>query len=99
MIPRRGAVPVVNFKAKVGRRVQFELVREDATHLPLGAMVEDEQGKLLAAVDPTGRALVLSEQGSGVLVVKWSDQQCQAPFELPARDPQRTYDRVKVVCR
>jgi len=99
VIPRRGAVPVVNFKAKVGRRVQFELVREDATHLPLGAMVEDEQGKLLAAVDPTGRALVLSEQDSGALVVKWSDQQCQAPFELPARDPQRTYDRVKVVCR
>lgn len=98
VIPRRGAVPVVNFKAQVGRRVQFELVLDDGSRLPLGAVVEDEHGKLLAAVDPTSRALVLSEQDSGELVVKWSDQQCRAHFDLPSRDPQRTYDRVKVVC-
>ncbi|WP_296262229.1 MULTISPECIES: fimbria/pilus outer membrane usher protein [unclassified Pseudomonas] len=98
LIPRRGAVPVVSFKATVGRRVQFELLHHDGGHLPLGAMVEDEQGKLLAAVDPSGRALVLSEQDSGELVIKWSDQHCRAQFDLPPRDPQRTYDRVKVVC-
>ena len=99
VIPRRGAVPVVSFKAQVGRRVQFELVDEDGSRLPLGALVEDEHGTLLAAIDPTSRALVLSEQDSGVLVVKWSDQQCRAPFNLPPRDPKRTYDRVRVVCR
>ncbi|WP_110947087.1 fimbria/pilus outer membrane usher protein [Pseudomonas bohemica] len=98
VIPRRGAVPVVSFKAAVGRRVQFELVRSDGSRLPLGAVVEDERGKLLAAVDPTSRALVLSEQDSGELIVKWSDQQCRARFELPPRDPQRTYDRLKAVC-
>lgn len=98
VIPRRGAVPVVSFTAQVGRRVQFELVRNDGSHLPLGAVVEDTYGKLLAAVDPTSRALVLSEQDSGELVVKWAEQQCRAPFDLPARDPQRTYDRIKVVC-
>ncbi len=99
VIPRRGAVSRVNFKAKVGRRVQFEMTREDGSRLPLGAMVEDDHGKSLAAVDPTSRALVLSEEDSGTLVVKWADQQCQARFALPPRDPQRTYDRIKVTCQ
>ncbi|EGH49709.1 fimbrial biogenesis outer membrane usher protein, partial [Pseudomonas syringae pv. pisi str. 1704B] len=33
----RGAIPVVRFKANVGRRVQFELVRTDGSKVPLGA--------------------------------------------------------------
>jgi len=61
--------------------------------------VEVENGKLLAAVDPGSRALVLSEQDSGELRVRWGDQHCRARFDLPARNPQRTYDRVKVVCQ
>ena len=99
VVPRRGAVPLVSFKTTIGRRVQFELVRPDGSRLPLGAVIEDEHGKLLAAVDPTSRALVLSEQDSGELIAKWSDQQCRARFDLPPRDPRRTYDRVKVVCQ
>lgn len=99
VIPRRGAVPLVSFNAMVGRRVQFELVRTDGARLPLGAVVEDEHGKLLAAVDPNSRALVLSEQDSGRITVRWSDQQCQASFELPPRNPQRAYERLKVVCQ
>ena len=99
VVPRRGAVPLVSFKAAVGRRVQFELVHDDGTRLPLGAMIEDEHGKLLAAVDPTSRALVLSEHDNGELIAKWSDQQCRARFELPPRDPERSYDRVRVICQ
>jgi outer membrane usher protein len=99
VVPRRGAVPLVSFKTSVGRRVQFELLRADGSPIPLGAVVEDESGKLLAAVDPGSRALVLSEQDSGELRVRWGDQQCRARFDLPARNPQRTYDRVKVVCQ
>lgn len=99
VVPRRGAVPLVSFKAAVGRRVQFELVRPDGSRLPLGAVIEDEHGKLLAAVDPTSRALVLSEQDTGELIARWSDQQCRARFDLPPRNPQRTYDRVKVLCQ
>ena len=99
VVPRRGAVPLVSFKTAVGRRVQFELVRPDGSRLPLGAMIEDEHGKLLAAVDPTSRALVLSEQDRGELIARWSDQQCRARFDLPPRNPQRTYDRVKVICQ
>lgn len=99
IVPRRGAVPLVTFKAAVGRRVQFELVRADSSKLPLGAVVEDERGKVLAAVDPTSRALVLSDEDHGVLRVSWSDQQCSAAFSLPPRNPARTYERLKVVCQ
>ena len=99
MVPRRGAMPVVRFKASAGRRVQFELVRGDGSAIPLGASVEDEQGKALAVVDPNSQALVLSEQDSGTLHVRWSGQVCQAPFSLPARDASRAYERVRVVCQ
>ncbi|WP_109512534.1 fimbria/pilus outer membrane usher protein [Pseudomonas ovata] len=99
VVPRRGAMPVLRFKAAVGRRVQFSLVRPDAGRLPLGATVEDAQGKVLATVDPTSQALVLSEQDSGMLYVRWADQRCAAPFQLPPRDPSRAYERLRVVCQ
>ena len=78
--------------------MQFELVRADGSGLPMGAAVEDEQGKPLATVDPSGRALVLSERESGELVVKWTDQQCRAAFALPPKEAHRSYDRLKVQC-
>jgi outer membrane usher protein len=99
VVPRRGSAPLVNFKVATGRRVQFELQRADGSKLPLGATVEDEHGKLLSSVDPSSRALVLSEVDAGVLYVKWADQQCQARFELPAKDPARAYDQIKAVCQ
>lgn len=99
IVPRRGAMPVVRFKASTGRRVQFELLRDDGSKIPLGASVEDQSGKVLAVVDPTGRALVLSEQDHGELRVRWSNQTCLAAFVLPAKDPQRAYERIRVTCQ
>ncbi|WP_024643938.1 fimbria/pilus outer membrane usher protein [Pseudomonas syringae] len=99
VVPRRGAVPVVRFKASVGRRVQFELVLGDGSRLPLGASVEDEQGRALAVVDPTSQALVLSERDAGHLHVRWAGQHCQAVYSLPPRDPARAYERIRVVCQ
>lgn len=99
IVPRRGAMPVVHFKASTGRRVQFELVRSDGSKIPLGASVEDVNGKALAVVDPTGRALVLSEQDKGELRVRWANGSCRAPFALQARDPLRAYDQIRVTCQ
>ncbi|RRV08310.1 fimbrial biogenesis outer membrane usher protein [Pseudomonas sp. v388] len=99
IVPRRGAMPVVRFQTSSGRRVQFELVRGDGSAVPLGASVEDGQGRALAVVDPNSQALVLSEQDHGVLQVRWSGQRCQAPFRLPPQDSGRAYERLKVVCR
>ncbi|PHX37866.1 hypothetical protein AO263_32150 [Pseudomonas sp. NZIPFR-PS5] len=98
VVPRRGAAPLISFRTAIGRRVQFELVRADGSRLPMGAAVEDEQGKPLATVDPSGRALVLSERDSGELIVKWTDQQCRASFVLPPKEAHRSYDRLKVQC-
>jgi outer membrane usher protein len=99
IVPRRGAMPVVRFAANTGRRVQFELARADGSAVPLGASVEDAHGRALAVVDPSSQALVLSEQDSGVLHVRWSTQGCQAPFTLPPKDANRAYERLKVVCQ
>lgn len=99
IVPRRGAMPVVRFAANTGRRVQFELVRADGSAVPLGASVEDAQGRALAVVDPNSQALVLSEQDSGVLHVRWSTQGCLAPFTLPPKEAGRAYERLKVVCQ
>jgi outer membrane usher protein len=99
IVPRRGAMPVARFKAATGRRVQFELVRFDGSKIPLGASVEDNNGKALAVVDPSGRALVLSEQDSGELQVKWANESCRASFALPVRDPLRAYERIRVTCQ
>jgi outer membrane usher protein len=99
IVPRRGAMPVVRFKANAGRRVQFELVRSDGSAVPLGASVEDEEGRALAVVDPNSQALVLSERDSGVLVVRWSGQRCQASFTLPPRNAGRAYEQLRAVCQ
>jgi outer membrane usher protein len=99
IVPRRGAMPVVRFKAATGRRVQFELVQADGSRVPLGASVEDAEGKVLAVVDPTGRALVLSEKSEGELRVKWAGRSCRAAFALPEKDPSRAYERIKVMCQ
>lgn len=99
IVPRRGAMPVVRFKAAVGRRVQFRLLRADGSKVPLGASVESADGKSLAVVDPTGHALVLSEQDSGELTVKWADTLCRAAYTLSAKDPKRAYERVTVRCQ
>jgi outer membrane usher protein len=99
VVPRRGAAPLISFRTAIGRRVQFELVRADGSRLPMGAAVEDQQGKPLASVDPSGRALVLSERDNGELIVKWTDQQCRASFVLPPKEAHRSYDRLKVLCQ
>lgn len=99
LVPRRGSSTHAVFKASAGRRVQFELSQADGSALPFGASVQDAQGKVLAVVDPTSRALVLSEQEQGTLQVRWSGHACQFQFRLPPRDPQLSYDRVREVCR
>ncbi|MGY2283974.1 fimbria/pilus outer membrane usher protein [Pseudomonas gingeri] len=99
VVPRRGSSTLVRFNASAGRRVQFELSLADGSALPLGASVQDAEGKSLAVVDPTSRALVLSDREEGTLQVKWSGQGCQFHFRLPPRDPQLAYDRVKGVCQ
>lgn len=99
VVPRRGASTKVRFDTVSGRRVQFDLRRPDGSKLPLGASVQDASGKVLAVVDPSSQALVLSEQEHGVLSVKWSGQSCSVAFDLPEKTPAKAYDQVQGVCR
>lgn len=98
LVPRRGAVAVARYNGKSGRRVQFELLDSGGQRMPFGASVEDAQGKQLAIADPSGKALVLLEHDQGNLIIKWGENQCTAPYQLPARDKAMNYERQRLVC-
>ncbi|MGF6127164.1 outer membrane usher protein [Pseudomonas frederiksbergensis] len=99
VVPRRGAVVLATFAGSSGRRVQFELFDAQGQPIPFGAAVENAQGTQLAISDPTGKALALVEQDAGELTLKWDRQQCQAPYQLPERDPAVNYQRARLECR
>lgn len=98
VVPRRGAVVVARYIGKTGRRVQFELFDAQGTPLPFGAALEDADGKQVAIADPSGKALALTEIDAATLTIKWSDQQCQAPYSLPERNKTLNYERVRLMC-
>lgn len=85
VIPRRGAVVLARFEARVGHRVLFELTDANGRSLPLGARVEDDDGRELGIVGPDGQAYVTGLENEGSLTVKWSkkpNQQCQVPYAI-----------------
>ncbi|QXI40291.1 fimbria/pilus outer membrane usher protein [Pseudomonas xantholysinigenes] len=99
LVPRRGAVVLARYTGKSGRRVQFELFDAGGQPMPFGASVEDGEGKQLAIADPSGKALVLLEHDKGDLTLKWAEQQCTAPYQLPERDKAVNYERLRLVCQ
>ncbi|KVK95379.1 fimbria/pilus outer membrane usher protein [Burkholderia territorii] len=100
VVPRRGAIVEAVFNANSGRRVQFTVQQADGRPVPFGASLEDAgTGKRLAIVDPGGKAFVLVEQNRGTLGVKWSDGQCQAPYQLSTVEAGRYYQRQILRCR
>lgn len=99
LVPRRGSVVLARYTGKSGRRVQFELFDGSGQALPFGASVEDAEGRQLAIADPSGKALVLLEQDQGELSLKWGEQQCTAPYQLPERDKAVNYERQRLMCQ
>lgn len=99
VVPRRGAVVLARYISKTGRRVQFALFDAQRQPIPFGAAIEDMAGKQIAIADPSGKALALMEQDSGTLVIKWGEQQCQAPYALAERDKALNFERVSLVCQ
>ncbi|MFJ2709438.1 fimbria/pilus outer membrane usher protein [Pseudomonas sp. NPDC087346] len=99
LVPRRGAVAVAHYIGTTGRRVQFELFDAQRKRMPFGASLEDMDGKQLAIADPGGKALALVESEQGTLVIKWSGEQCQAPYSLPEKSKTQNYERLPLICR
>nr|WP_277424555.1 fimbria/pilus outer membrane usher protein [Pseudomonas synxantha] len=98
LVPRRGSITLARFTAESGRRVQFELRRTDGSHIPFGASVQDESGKVLGVLDPKGMALALVDQEEATLTVKWKDYSCQARYILESRKPGTRFDKVQLIC-
>lgn len=98
LVPRRGAIVVARYKAKTGRRVEFELFDAQNNPIPFGASVRDASGKQLAISDPMGKALALVEKAQDTLSIKWGQQQCSASYSLPERNPALNYERYRLMC-
>ncbi|MDS1138895.1 fimbria/pilus outer membrane usher protein [Pusillimonas sp. SM2304] len=98
VVPRRGAIVATRFKGYSGRRVQMRFNWAQGK-LPIGAAVEDEEGRQVGLVDNNGQALLLLRNDSGRLKVRWQDASCEVSYQLPERDPARYYDRTSETCQ
>lgn len=97
LVPRRGSITLARFATKLGRRVQFELLRTDGSRFPFGTSVETPEGRLLAIADPNGRALVLLEEQQGTLLVKSSGQTYSGAYQLEDLAPKPGYELMRLV--
>ncbi|MGV8400878.1 fimbria/pilus outer membrane usher protein [Pseudomonas aeruginosa] len=98
VVPRRGAIVATSFKGYSGRRVQMSF-NWTGGKLPIGAAVEDSEGRQVGLVDNNGQALLLVREDQGSLAVKWEAGTCQVTYSLPERDPSRYYDTLSTSCR
>ncbi|MGG4774498.1 fimbria/pilus outer membrane usher protein [Paenalcaligenes sp. Me52] len=100
VVPTRGAIALVTFKAEVGHRVQFELHDEQGTTLPFGAMVHDALGNQLGMTDPRGRILTMMspEKMRGHLDISRDGQLCRAHYELSEETEGKNYQLIRLRC-
>lgn len=100
IVPTRGAIGQVTFKADTGRRVQFELTQPDGKPMAFGATVDDADGNRLGITDPRGRVLAMlsEDKEKGELLVRWNELECRIPYALPARTEGENYQRISLKC-
>lgn len=98
LIPRRGSITKASFAAQQGRRVQFDLRREDGSPMPFGAVLLDAEKQERGITDPFGKALAMVEHDRGVITVKTASGTCEFEYQLAERAPEVSYERVAGVC-
>ena len=96
VIPRRGSITKASFATTTGRRVQLELVDSNGKPLPFGSTVTNESDVQLAVVDAGGYALIMAENPTGTILVKRANQTCQGRYELPPKNPELQYERIRI---
>ena len=74
IVPRDGAVVLVNFETDEGRSLILELLRNDKGFIPLGADVLTDKGELVGAVGQAGQAYVRGVEDQGTLRVVWGKE-------------------------
>lgn len=83
--PTRGAIVLADYKAKVGRRVLFNLLH-NGQFVPFGAMasLKGADGSSIIVGDK-GQAYLTGLDTQGTVFVTWgaeSERQCRAPYVL-----------------
>nr|WP_269807055.1 fimbria/pilus outer membrane usher protein [Pseudomonas putida] len=74
VVPRRGAIALAAFKARLVSRLILTLQHADGRPLPFGTQVNDQQGKHLAVVGQAGQALIATDAEAQTLEARWGDR-------------------------
>jgi len=98
VVPTRGAIVTARFDAESGRRVQFELSRDEGGKVPFGAQAYDAKGTLLGMVDNQSRLLVFGIEDKGSIDVRWGDKQCTIGYTLKTQNKALAYERQAASC-
>lgn len=98
VVPSRGAITKTALASSQGRRVLFQLFDPHNRPMPFGAQIFDEKNQLMGISDPSGQSLLLLEQESGLLTIKWDKQSCIAPYQLAQRAKGIYFDSQALVC-
>ncbi|HEF4761174.1 TPA: fimbrial biogenesis outer membrane usher protein [Pseudomonas putida] len=98
VVPRRGSVTRAAFNVKSGARLEVTFAYPSGK-VPFGAIVEDEEGKQLAIVDPRQTALLLVEKEQGTLQVKWDEHSCTARYAMSEKIAGEHYQSKVLACQ
>ena len=83
--PRAGSVVKLQFDTISGQAILISVLREDASLLPFGSDVFDEDGASVGIVGQGGKAFVRVAREQGVLTVKWgshANASCKLQYSL-----------------
>jgi len=86
VVPYAGAFVQVNFETLSGQQVLINTLLDQGQVIPMGADVMDKDGNNLGMVGQGGQIYARINNQSGVLFVKWGDdevQQCRINYQLP----------------
>jgi outer membrane usher protein len=103
VVPTRAAVVAGEFQSISGRKAAFGLTRADGKPLPLGAVVENDEGVELGVVGSDGTAFVSGLPAQkGVFAVRWGaegEHRCRVSYTLPQKESDTAYSYLEAVCK
>jgi outer membrane usher protein len=103
VVPTRGAVVGATFDSAVGHQAAFTLTTPGGKPVPLGAVVENDEGQQLGIVGMDGLAFVSGLPAlDGHVAVRWSsgvEERCRADYALPATQSESSYPSLRASCR
>lgn len=87
VVPVRGAVPKVAFNTLGGTPALIAVMMPDGSPVPMGAEVQDRDGKNIGMAGQNGQVYARLPDASGTLFIRWdSKQTCRVNYQMPARN-------------